>query len=84
MRILLMRMSLLDLVDHDRPPNASLAWITADKWAFSEIYFRCKPEVQTSLSDDMSAYQAWTLLEEVYHSATSANIFQLTIAFKSL
>ena len=79
-----MRMSLLDPIDHDRPRNATTAWVTADKWAFSEIYFRCKPGVQHSLSDNMTARQAWTLLEDVYHSASSANIFRLTIAFNSL
>ena len=38
MRILLMRMSLLDLVDHDRPRDATVAWDTANNWAFSELY----------------------------------------------
>ena len=34
MRILFMRMSLLDLIDHVRPPDATPAWETANKWAF--------------------------------------------------
>lgn len=78
MRILLMRMSLLDLIDHDKPPDGDIRWDKADKWAFSEIYFRCKLGTQTSLTDDMTARQAWTRLEVVFHSASTANIFQLT------
>lgn len=55
MRILFMRMSLLDLIDHARPPDATPAWDTANKWAFSEIYFRCWPDIQASLSDTMTS-----------------------------
>ena len=84
MRILFMRMSLLDLVDHSRPPDATPAWETANKWAFSEIYFRCRPDIQASLSDTMTARQAWTSLEDVFQSSSTANIFQLTLAFNTL
>jgi len=58
MCILLMRMSLLNLIDSDGPLDASPSWIKADKWTFSEIYFRCKPEARTFLIDTMSACQA--------------------------
>ena len=84
MRILFMRMSLLDLIDHVRPPDATPAWETANKWAFSEIYFRCRPDIQSSLSDTMTARQAWTSLEDVFQSSSTANIFQLTLAFNTL
>ena len=84
MRILLMRMSLLDLIDREPPRDATNAWFTANKWAFSEIYFQCTPEVQASLSDTMTARKAWTALEAIYHSSSTANIFQLTVAFNTL
>ena len=83
MRILFMRMSLLDL-DHPRPPDATPAWDTVNKWAFSQIYFRCRPDIQASLSDTMPARLAWTSLEDVFQSSSTANIFQLTLAFNSL
>ena len=37
MRILLMRMCLVDLVDYDRPDDADASWEKADKWVFSDI-----------------------------------------------
>jgi len=58
-QILLMGMCLINLVDHDRPQDADGSWGKADKWAFSEIYFRCKPETQASLTDNMSANQVF-------------------------
>lgn len=66
------------------PDDADASWENADKWAFPEIYFRCKPETQASLTDNMSAKQAWTTLEELFQSSSSANIFQLTLTFNSL
>ena len=76
-----MRMCLLDLIDYERSPDATAAWDKADKWAFSEIYFRCKTETQASLTDIMTARQAWLTLENLFQSSSTANIFQLTMTF---
>ena len=84
MHILFMRMSLLDLIDHLRAPDATPSWDTTNKWAFSEIYFRCRSNIQASLSDIMTARQAWTSLEDVFQSSSTANIFQLTLVFNTL
>ena len=84
MWILFIRMSLLDLFDHVRPADTTPAWETANKFAFSEIYFHCRPNIQASLSDTITARQAWTSLEDVFQSSSTANIFQLTLAFNAL
>lgn len=84
MRILFIRMSLLDVIDIDKPVDADYRWERADSWAFSEIYFRSGPEPQQNLTDDMSAAQAWRVLKELYQSSSLGNIFRLTAEFTSL
>ena len=66
------------------PANATAAWHRADGWAFSEIYFRCTPELQLSLSDTMTALEAWTLLHDLYQNASIANLLYLNTRFNCL
>lgn len=69
MSILLHRVGLARLIQEDKPdepPLLSEAWFRADGWAFPEIYFRCTPDLQLSLSDTMTAYDAWQLLQDLY------------------
>ena len=75
MRILFTRMGLLDLIQYPKPQDATPAWTRANGWAFSEIFFRVKPELQRSLNESMTAQEAWLAIEEQYQSSSHQNIF---------
>ena len=83
MRILFTRMGLLDLIQYPKPQDATAAWTRANGWAFSEISFRVKPELQRSLNESMTAREAWLAIEEQYQSSSHQNIFRLMIEFNS-
>lgn len=84
MRILFMRLTVLPLIDSDEPPDANALWYKYDRWVFSEIYFNCGKTEQQSLSDTMTAKEAWETLADVYNSASLSNIFRLTAEFNSI
>jgi len=84
MRILFMRLNLLPIIDSEVPLDANALWDKCDRWVFSEIYFNCGKKEQQSLSDTMSAREAWDTLADVYQSSSLSNIFRLTTEFHSL
>jgi len=84
MRILFMRLNVLPIIDSEVPPDANDLWYKCDRWVFSEIYFNCGKKEQESLSDTMSAREAWETLADVYQSSSLSNVFRLTTEFNSI
>ena len=74
-------MRLLQFIQEEKLDEADDAWDRADGWAFSEIYFRCTTEQQLSLTDSMTAYEAWTLLQELYQNESITNLLELNTRF---
>lgn len=79
-----MGVGVLDIIDADKPHDADANWHRCDRWVFTEIYFSCGPNQQESLSDTMTAREAWDTLAAQYQSTSLGNIFRLTTVFGSL
>jgi len=84
MRILFMRLHILPIIDSEEPLDANALWYKCDHWIFSEIYFNCGKKEQESLSDTISAREAWETLADVYQSSPLSIIFRLTTEFHSI
>jgi len=75
---------MLLIIDSEEPPDPNALWYKRDRRVFSEIYFNCGKKEQESLSDTMSAREAWETLTGVYQSSSLSNIFRLTTEFNSI
>jgi len=58
MRVLFIRNRLLDLIDAEKPVHSDECWQRANGWAFSKIFFRVSPDIQSNLLDTMTAREA--------------------------
>ena len=77
-------MGLLQFIQDEKPDDADHTWSRADGWAFSEIYFRCSSKQQLSLTNSITALEAWNLLQELYQNSSMANLLNLNNRFASL